>query len=456
MKRPWRRAGAWLAVLAPFFYLSYGLANHLAAARAVVPTWVFEWERHIPFWDWTIFPYWSVNVFYGLSLFLARRRHELDRHAARLLTAQCLAVACFLLFPLRFSFGQPEAQGAAGLLFAALRGFDQPFNQAPSLHIALVVILWDLYRRLIHGRVARLVLHTWAFAICGSVLTTYQHHFIDIPTGVLLGVLCVWAWPLESRASMWQAWRISALPQRRRLAGSYVLGALVCLLAAWLLGQNGWPLGWWLVWPAVALAGVALNYAALGTRGFQMDMRGRMAWAARWLFAPYRLGALVNGWCWTHRRPARQELLPGVWIGSLARRPLRGMLPQTRCVSLCAELQLPPAGYSQCLPWLDLVPASPQALRHAARRIETAVQTGHPVLVGCALGLSRSAAALAAWLVYSGRARDVDDALAQLRQRYPQAVLGAGWEAALRAAWHGSLHAPAPASARPAWPSLAL
>jgi hypothetical protein len=28
--RPWRRALAWLALLAPFFYASYGLANHLA------------------------------------------------------------------------------------------------------------------------------------------------------------------------------------------------------------------------------------------------------------------------------------------------------------------------------------------------------------------------------------------------------------------------------------------
>ncbi|MBC7942181.1 MAG: inositol phosphorylceramide synthase, partial [Chitinophagaceae bacterium] len=200
--RPWRRAAGWLALLAPFFYLTYGLANHLAATRATVPSVVFDWEQHIPFWDWTIFPYWSVNAFYGLSLFIARSRHELDRHAARLLTAQCVAVACFIVWPLHFSFGQPEATGLAGQLFAALRGFDQPFNQAPSLHIALVVILWDLYRRVVHGRVARFVMHAWALAICASVLTTYQHHFIDIPTGALLGVMCVWAWPLERRVAM--------------------------------------------------------------------------------------------------------------------------------------------------------------------------------------------------------------------------------------------------------------
>ena len=57
----------------------------------------------------------------------------------RLLTAQIVAVACFILFPLRFTFVRPEATGLAGLLFAALASFDKPFNQAPSLHIALLV-----------------------------------------------------------------------------------------------------------------------------------------------------------------------------------------------------------------------------------------------------------------------------------------------------------------------------
>lgn len=240
-QRPWRRALAWLAFLAPFFYLSYGLANHWAANRTAVPSIVFEWEREIPFWAWTIFPYWSINVFYGLSLFLCRTRHELDRHALRLLTAQVVAVSCFMALPLAFSFGQPQADGAAGFMFNALRGFDKPFNQAPSLHIALAVILWDLYRRLIAPTWARMVLHAWALAICFSVLTTYQHHFIDIPTGALLGLVCVWLWPLERRVSLMQAWRFRGNAKRRRLATTYAFGAAGALaLGVWLGGAALW------------------------------------------------------------------------------------------------------------------------------------------------------------------------------------------------------------------------
>ena len=427
--RPWRRALAWLAGLAPFFYLSYGLANHLAAARASVPSVVFDWEHQIPFWDWTIFPYWSVNVFYGLSLLLARNRHELDRHGARLLTAQCIAVLCFVAMPLHFSFGQPEAQGLAGALFAALRGFDQPFNQAPSLHIALAVILWDLYRRLIHGRFARLVLHGWTLAICASVLTTWQHHFIDIPTGALLGVFCVWAWPLERRVAMVQAWRPTAESRRRALAARYGVGAL--LIGAVALGLGGASL--WLVWPAVSCALVALNYAGFGARGFQMDRQGRMAWPARLLLAPYRAAASLNGRWWTRSLPPLREVLPGVSVGSLSRLA-EVTLPRSTLVSLCAELQAPAPGRCLCQPWLDLVPATPLALRRAAMTIDRAVHHGDPVIVGCALGFSRSVAALACWLARSGRVRDADEALAQLRQAHPQMVLGDDWLLALRKA----------------------
>ena len=67
--RPWRRAIAWLCFLAPFFYLTYGAANWLTSLRVSVPSIVFGWEHAIPFLGWTIIPYWSINAFYGLSLF---------------------------------------------------------------------------------------------------------------------------------------------------------------------------------------------------------------------------------------------------------------------------------------------------------------------------------------------------------------------------------------------------
>ena len=430
VNRPWRRGLLWLALLAPFFYASYGLANHLAAARAQVPAIVFGWERHIPFWDWTIFPYWSINVFYGLSLLLARTRHELDRHAARLLTAQVAAVLCFIAWPLQFSFGQPVADGAAGWLFAALRGFDKPFNQAPSLHIALALILWDLYRRLLTGRAARVVLHAWTFLICASVLTTYQHHFIDIPAGALLGALCVWAWPLERRVSMRQACALTTDRRRRALAARYAAGALALIAVSLTLGG----IALWMLWGAVSLALVAANYLLFGARGFCMAANGRMAWETRLLLAPYRAGAALNARLWTRGQPPLRDVVAGVSLGGLTRLPSAAIGTRSTLVSLSAELDVPAQARCHCLPWLDLVPASPAALRRAAAIIDRAVAAGQPVVVGCALGLSRSTAALACWLARSGHAHDADAAVRWLRRVQPDLALGEDWQRVLREA----------------------
>ena len=437
--RPWRRAALWLAVLAPLFYLSYGLANWWAGqqmALGQVSTVVFDWERRIPFWAWTVFPYWSINAFYGLSLFLSRSRHGVDRHGLRLLTAQLIAVSCFVLWPMHFSFGQPQADGAPGLLFAALRGFDQPFNQAPSLHIALAVILWDWYRQFTQQRGQRWLLHVWTLAICFSVLTTFQHHFIDIPTGALLGMVCVWLWPLERKVALPVAWRLTRDVQRLKLAVLYgAAGCAVLALALWLGGA-----ALWLVWPGVSLALVALNYLGFDARGFRMDGSGRMHWSARWLFGPYRLGAAINAWAWTRDLPARVEVVPGVWLG---RRPSHrewSAAGRPRLVSLCAELPLHPAIQTtgRCLPLLDLVVPPQGRLQRAAHLIESQRGAGEhePVWVCCALGFSRSAAAVVAWLLLYGDAPDTVHAEARARQARPQLVLGQGWREAL-ARLHG-------------------
>ncbi len=429
--RPFRRAAAWLVLLGPLFYLSYGLANGWAAGRAHVPSVVFAWEHGIPFWPWTIFPYWSINAFYALSLFLGRSRHGVDRHAARLLTVQLLAVTCFLLWPLHFSFGQPAASGAPAFLFNALRGFDQPFNQAPSLHIALAVILWDWYRQFLHSSWARLLLHAWTLLICASVLTTWQHHFIDIPTGAALGVLCVWLWPLERVAALPRAWRLAREPRRRVLAGLYGLGATACLGLALVLAGSGYAL--WLGWPALSLALVALNYAGLGARGFRMDRRGRMHWSARWLLAPYRLAAALNAWLWTRRLPASVLVAPGLRLGRIPTLQEWTDAGRPRLLGLCAELQLPDVPGARCVPLLDLVPAPPRRLQRAVVLLDgqaaAAAEAG--VWVCCALGFSRSAATAVAWLCHVHPADGMAGALATVRRARPQMVLGTAWTGTL-------------------------
>jgi membrane-associated phospholipid phosphatase len=415
-KRPWKQAAAWLAFLAPFFYLSYGFANHLASQRSGVGAVVFDWERSVPFIAWTIIPYWSINLFYGLSLFLCRTRDELHAHGRRLLTAQLVAVSCFLLFPLGFTFARPDSDGIPGMFFAALTSFDKPFNQAPSLHIALLVILWDLYRRLL-PRGLHWLLHGWSLLIAVSVLTTYQHHFIDIPTGALLGLLCLWLWPLDADSPLRMA-RIAHEPERRRLALFYVIGAVACFALATLGGM-----ALWLCWPGVALLMVALHYAALGAGGFQKAADGHISHGTRWLLAPYRLGAWINSRLWTARHVPAVRVARRVWLGRMPTAAQARGLGIARIVDVSAELSSPVGIPTRCVPMLDLIAPSPAQLTAAAEAIEAQLRDDGDVLVCCALGYSRSAAAVAAWLLHTGRAEHVDEAIARVRQQRPQLVL---------------------------------
>ncbi len=437
-----RRGVLWLLLLGPFFFLSYGLTNSYTAGREDVGSLVFAWERHMPLWPWTIIPYWSIDLLYGLSFLLPHTRREMDRHALALLTAQLVSVACFLLWPLRFTFERPELSGLFGWLFDVLMGFDKPYNQAPSLHIALLVIIWTMFARHTHQRLWRWLVHGWMGLIGVSVLTTWQHHFIDMPTGALAGFVCLWLWPQQGPLP-WQHAELARDPKRCRVALRYGLGAMLLAVLAFKLGHASL----WLLWPALALLLVALNYGVFGAGGFQKGADGRLSIAASVLLAPYLLAAWGNSRLWTRQHPQADEVCDGVYLGRI---PGRGEATSFRAVvDLCAELpctaiagkpaptgigdNLVGAGlpamaaaqapaYYQHFPTLDLIAPDSHLLQQAAAAIEHQRQHG-PVLVCCALGYSRSASAVAAWLIISGRCNNASQAETLIRKARPRVVL---------------------------------
>src|SRR5262245_28850681 len=89
------------------FCAAYATANLLTHSRADIGAAVFAWERTIPFIDWTIVPYLSLLPFFALSFFLCRDRRELRCHTVRVLGVLALSLACYALWPLRFTFERP-------------------------------------------------------------------------------------------------------------------------------------------------------------------------------------------------------------------------------------------------------------------------------------------------------------------------------------------------------------
>lgn len=410
--RPWKRGLAWLLLLAPFFFASYSFSNWLAAQRDDVGIMVFDWEHGMPFVPWSILPYWSIDLFYGISLFIPRTRDAVDAHAKRLFTAQIISVLCFIAFPLRFSFERPETSGASGWLFDVLLGFDKPFNQAPSLHISLLVILWTLYARYLTGWwlwIMRLI----AIAIGVSVLTTYQHHFIDIPTGALVGCIAVMLFPLQPQTAI-----IQRDPHRFVLGGYYLTGAILLAIPALLL-KGGWL---WLLWASCAFTTVSIIYF-LGNPLLFRNQNGRMEEAVLVLLAPYLLGAWLNSRCWTRKHPQPRTIMPGLWLSRLPSRSVIKNLQPVALVDCCAELPVMSCGQSVYgVPMLDLIAPEVEQIEQGVIAINAARQYDN-ILVFCALGYSRSAVIIIASLIEQKQAATIDEAVVILRKIHPQLVL---------------------------------
>ena len=438
-----------LALVGALFYTSYGLSNRYAASLAYVPEIAFAWERNIPFWAWTIVPYWSLNLMYAAAFFLCRDAREQNRYVARLVSAQIVATTCFMLFPLHFGWPKPPTDGLWGWLFDSLVAFDLPYNQAPSLHIALSIIVgafyWTRFPKI------RLPILLWQSLIALSVLTTYQHHFIDVPTGALLGWLVLWAIPQHgvspfrrpfdtqgrlktSEASFCEA-KTNAVsfartseasfreaktsPETRsreiKIAMLYLAGAVLSALPSFFGGA--WL---WMLWGSVSLSVVAFAYLTGNAAVFQKQADGSLSAAATILLLPYLAGVRLNMAYWLRGKAKTARVRDDVLIGSVS--GISDDLPAV--LDVCAEYPHPRyRGVYRVLPLLDMVAPSENDLVQAASLLEALRRQHGKVLTCCALGYGRSAAVVLTWLLVYGGCRDFAQATAELKQARPQMVL---------------------------------
>ena len=408
--RPWKAAGWWLAALIALFLVSYMFANWVAGLRANLPSLTFAWERQLPFLAWTIVPYWTSDLLYGLSIFLCRTREELEVHARRLVAVQLISVAAFLLYPMQCAFVRPPVEGLFGFMFKALMGIDRPFNQAPSLHVSLAVLLGAKFDQHLTGW-PRWFMRGWFALIVVSAMTTYQHQFVDLPTGIWTGLLCLALFPYPRRT-------VTLVPRSARsirIAGAYLAGGLTFAIAAF--GMSGIAL--LLLWPAGALLVVSGVYWT-GRVDLFGKSEGRMPASVQWLLAPYVAGAWINSRLWTLGQPPAREIADGVWLGRVP----GDAAGFASLVDLTAEIPVNTQGLPyRAEPLLDLIPPAPAQLASAVRAIEE-LAPHRPTLVFCALGYSRSAAAVAAWLAATGRAESPEAAVAMLAEKAPSIVLG--------------------------------
>lgn len=182
-------AGVWLACVAPLFCVAYSLCNWLASIRNDVAHLYFDWEKSFPVIPALIIPYLSIGLFIAASFFLCRSRRALRNHALRVLLATVISCAVYLVFPVGFGLDRPTVEGFFGLLFRLLNSIDHPFNETPSSHISLLLLIWPIYAQRLSGWL-KSAIACWFTLIALSVFFTYQHHIIGALAGAAVAGIC--------------------------------------------------------------------------------------------------------------------------------------------------------------------------------------------------------------------------------------------------------------------------
>lgn len=405
----WKNGLCWLLLLGPLFFLTYGQVNQFTAARLDVGGSVYSWEHAIPFMPWTIVPYWSIDILYGISLFICSTTLELRRHGFRLLAASLTACCGFLLFPLKFTFIRPQTEGLFGWLFHQLARFDLPYNQAPSLHIILAWLLWLRFRQHLIGLPAKVISGAWFLLISLSVLTTWQHHVIDVISGVITAVIISYAIPMTGT---WR-WRRPSV-QAVRLSALYMTAGIVFMFVGLTM-----PYGEVALWPALSTLIVAVGYAGVGVDVFQKDAKGRLSLSARILLLPYLVGVRLSKYMFCRRLPHTAAIHGGIYLGAF---PLTEV-QQSAVLDLTAEFHRAAPSVWHAYPLMDLVAPDERTLYQCVETLNQLRQSHETVLVCCALGLSRSAVVVAAWLLAERIVSNVQDAVELICAQRPQVVL---------------------------------
>ena len=402
------------AALSLLFLLVYGSTNYLTSLRHNVPSFFFEWERHIPFVPLMIIPYMSIDLFFIAAPFICRDDRQRRTLSNRITAAIVMAGLCFLLIPLRFAFDRPHVGGWLGLIFDKFRSMDQPFNQFPSLHITLRTILAHLYVHRTRG-LLRWSLRIWFSLIGFSTLLTYQHHIIDVIGGFALAGLCFYFFQDQPlRQPVLGNPRVGAYYG----AGAIVLAALAFLAKPW---------GYLLLWPALSLSLVSAAYFALGP-GIFRKQQSRLPFTTGLLLWPVLLAQRLSLLYYSKQTNAWNTLTENIWIG---RQLTNSEAQQAVDQGVSAVLDLS-GEFSEAkpfcslahlsLPVMDLTAPTPKQLDEAIDFIHQKSANGI-VYIHCKAGYSRTAAIAGAYLLSSGQVPTVEQAVAQLRAVRPSIII---------------------------------
>ena len=180
--------------------LPYSIINQIMGyfERSVLDP-IMPIDSMVPYVGWSFIIYLSLYLYYPAAAWFGRdsddRIREMFAFYQALFVMTWAVNLIFILFPTEVYIRDqiPESvrsgEGFWGFWYGdIMHKTDMPYNAWPSLHVtqSLMIVMLLRHWNIISGWKEALTWVAWV-ALCVSVMTTKQHFFFDLVTGVITG-----------------------------------------------------------------------------------------------------------------------------------------------------------------------------------------------------------------------------------------------------------------------------
>lgn len=396
----------WLLYLGIVFFLLYGSVNQYALTIQTDTSYFMEWEKSIPFIESFIVPYMSSDILFVIAFLLPQTRLSIKVLALRSFVDIVVSVLVFALFPLKFAFEKPMVDN---FLFKMLE-MDLPYNQMPSLHVSLAVILWFSMKDNIQSKLIKLTLFIWLILVILSTLLVYQHHFIDIPTGFLLGILIVY---LINEKKQNYFTKSFTTPRNIKIALYYLVLSIVFMILSFKLSSI---LCFYLFLSFFSLSAIY----TFGLNNFLISKNPYLNLIQKIFFLPYFIGSHLSWLYYKKKIPFISKFDENIYFGRQADKNEYKKLKEMgikRIINLSPELQfnktdIPQKKYN----FLDLTIQEPKNILEVIKEIESGKDK---LYIHCKLGMSRTILVISSYMLYKGKSfKEIESFLKKTRPFY--------------------------------------
>lgn len=184
----WKIFGYWAFWVGVAFFSIYPTSNWVASQRNVTYRLFLEAELSIPLVAEFFWLYMSMYVLFLLPPFFLNS-DQLKRLGKQLVLATVISGIIFLILPTELGFDRAQPLDPYySSLFLSLFRLDLPHNLVPSLHVVFSTIIVFSILETMQALISKLFFQGWLMLLCLSTLLVHQHHFLDVLTGVFIGV----------------------------------------------------------------------------------------------------------------------------------------------------------------------------------------------------------------------------------------------------------------------------